>query len=129
MVELRRLLFENARIGFSDIRRLFDAEGRLKPAHDWDDDVAAAVASIETRELFGEGPDGKRQIGLVHKIKLWDKSAALERLMRHLGMFEKDNAQHRPLSALSDDELIRKLKMLCKRLDIPVPPIRLLRRG
>jgi hypothetical protein len=29
------------------------------------------------------------------KIKLWDKNSALEKLMKHQGMFEKDRAQAR----------------------------------
>jgi hypothetical protein len=68
---------------------------------------------------------GKRQIGVVHKIKLWDKNAALERLMRHLGMFKKDNAQNNPNSVLNDDELLAKLRMIAERLGLPVPAIRL----
>ena len=128
-MELRRLLFENARIGFSDIRRLFDAEGRLKPANQWSDDTAAAVASIETRELFGERREGKQQIGVVHKVKLWDKGAALERLMRHMGMFQKNGEPRTAYASMTDDELLEKLRRVAARVGIPTPPIRLRRRG
>ena len=31
------------------------------------------------------------------KIKLWDKNAALEKLMRHLGPYESDNTQKAPV--------------------------------
>lgn len=92
-VELAPVLFENARIGFSDIRRLLADDGTLKPPAEWDADTAAAVSSIKVRELFGEGKDGKGLIGHTVEVKLWDKGGALDRLGKHLGMYEKDNAQ------------------------------------
>ena len=51
-----RALLEIARIGFSDLRRLFHQDGRLKHPHEWDDDTAASIASVEivTRNL-GDG--------------------------------------------------------------------------
>jgi phage terminase small subunit len=129
LIDDARIMFENARVAFSDLRRLYNEDGSIKPVHEWDADMAAAVASIESRELFGEGADGKGAIGLVQKIKLWNKDLALERLMRQRGMFEKDNAQHNPNSVLTDDELLAKLKTICERLGVPVPVIRLPRRG
>lgn len=88
-----RVLREVARIGLSDVRRLFNADGSMKALHQLDDDTAAAVASVETLEEFeGTGKD-RRFIGYTKKVKLWDKNSAAEKLMKHLGMFEKDNAQ------------------------------------
>ncbi|MFG1188456.1 terminase small subunit [Xanthobacter flavus] len=46
-------------------------------------DVRAAIAGLETSELFG--PEGIA-VGRVKKIKLADKIGALTLLMRHLGM-------------------------------------------
>src|SRR5438045_3175240 len=51
-VDLNRTILENARVGFSDIRKLFGSGGRLLDPHEWDDDTAAAVASIERVALF-----------------------------------------------------------------------------
>jgi phage terminase small subunit len=67
-----RALLEIARIGFSDLRRLFHEDGRLKHPLAWDDDTAASVASVEvvTRNL-GDGT-----VEYVHKIKLWDKGCS-----------------------------------------------------
>jgi phage terminase small subunit len=64
-----RVLLEMARIGFSDLRRLFHENGRLKRPDEWDDDTAASIASIEvvTRSL-GDGV-----VEYVRKIKLWDR--------------------------------------------------------
>lgn len=102
-VSVARILEELARLGMSDVRRAFDADGNLLPIEDWDDALAAAVSSIEvvTRGLPGEAheeldgqPHGgalKRNRGAkveyVHKIKFWDKNSALEKLAKHLGMF------------------------------------------
>jgi phage terminase small subunit len=51
-----RVLLEIARLGFSDLRRLFHEDGRLKGPHEWDDDTAASISSIEiaTRSV-GDG--------------------------------------------------------------------------
>lgn len=84
-----RVLLELRRIALSDPRKLFDEEGQLLPIHELGDDAAAAVASFEVEEI---GTDGV-VIGRTKKLKAWDKVAALEKAMKHLGMFEKDNAQ------------------------------------
>lgn len=98
-----RVLKELGRIGFSDLRGAFAEDGSLKHPDEWPADFAAAVSAIEvvTRALPGEAheeldgqPHGgalKRNRGAaveyVHKIKLWDKNSALEKIAKHLGMF------------------------------------------
>ena len=78
-----RVLAELAKIGFSDIRKIFDDTGRLKLPGELDDETAGAIASIEvvTRSL-GEG-----EVEYIHKIKASDKRAALVDIGKHLGMF------------------------------------------
>lgn len=78
-----RVLQELARLGFSDLRRIFAEDGRLLRPEEWPDDVAASVASIEvvTRSV-GEG-----DVEHVAKVKLWDKPKAIEMIGRHLAMF------------------------------------------
>ena len=80
-----RVLTELARIGFGDIRQLFDESGRLLRPEEWPDAAAAAVASIEvvTREV------GKGDVEHVAKIRAWDKPRALEMAGKHLGMFRE----------------------------------------
>jgi len=81
-----RVLQEFAKIGFSDVRRIFTQTGQLQPPTDLDDETAAAVQSVEvvTRRVPG-GEDGETEH--VHKIKLADKIGALTQIGRHLGMF------------------------------------------
>lgn len=82
-VSIARVLDEMRKLGFSDLRKAFDANGRLKRPEEWDDDFAASVASVEvvTRNI-GDG-----EVEHVHKIKVWDKNSALEKIAKHLGMF------------------------------------------
>lgn len=80
------VLREFARIGFSDIRKIFrrreDGEGvELVPVTELDDDTAAAISRIKFRA------DGSLE------YKLWPKDSALTNLARNLGLFEKDNRQ------------------------------------
>jgi phage terminase small subunit len=88
-----QIVREAACIAFSDIRKLFDENGKLKPIHELHEDVSAVIASIEVFEEFeGSGKD-RRLSGYIKKIKLWDKNAALEKLFKHLGLFKADNKQ------------------------------------
>lgn len=92
-LSVERTLQEIARVAYQDPRKLFDANGNLKAIPDLDDDAAASVASLEVTEEFeGRGED-RESVGFTKKIKLWDKNTALVTAARHLGLFEKDNAQ------------------------------------
>jgi len=87
-IDIARVLKELVRLGTSDIRDAFTEAGQLKPPKDWSDAFAATVASIEvTSRNTGKDADGNTQIEHVHKIKVWDKNSALEKIAKHLGMF------------------------------------------
>lgn len=82
-----RVLLELARLGLSDVRKLFTDDGELRRVTDLDDDTAAAVASVEVVTKPGEiDEDGNRTVEYVHKVKLWDKNSALDKIAKHLGM-------------------------------------------
>jgi hypothetical protein len=51
--------------------------------------MAATVSSIEVKEV--ERKDSSR--AFIRKIKFWNKVDALDKAMRHAGLFEKDNRQ------------------------------------
>lgn len=84
-----RVLQEFAKIGFGDLRRIFTESGGLRLPTEMDDETAASVASIEVvvRPSGMVDGDGNREVEHVHKIKAWDKVAALTQMGRHLGMF------------------------------------------
>jgi phage terminase small subunit len=77
---------ELLKIGHFDIRKLFNTDGSLKPPVEWDDATAAAVAGLQVVELEGRG-EGQAKIGQVKKLKMLDKTKALELLGRHQKLF------------------------------------------
>jgi hypothetical protein len=81
-------LREAGRLAYSDIRELFNAEGKLiSNPKEWPDNVARAVASIEQDEITGnvDKGDGKRDRIIRTKVRLWDKPGSLENLMKTHG--------------------------------------------
>lgn len=84
-IDIARTLQELVRVGLSDVRRLFDENGNLKSVYELDDEIAAAVASVEVVKKPGtRDEDGESDH--VHKIRLWDKNTALDKIAKHLGM-------------------------------------------
>lgn len=84
-LSVESVIREVGRVSMSDLRRLLDENGNVLPPAQWDDDIAAAVSSIEF----------DKDTGRVARVKLWDKNASLGLAARHLGLFERDNAQRR----------------------------------
>lgn len=86
---VERVLQELARIGFADLRKAFTPDGALLSPEEWDDATAAAIAAIEvvTRPTGEKDADDRPIVEHVHKLKLWDKNSALEKIAKHLGMF------------------------------------------
>jgi phage terminase small subunit len=84
-LSVERTLREIARVAYSDPGRYYRADGTMKPIVEWDDDMRAAVAQFETET----NPDG----AAITKLKFWDKNAAIDKAKRHLGLYNRDNAQ------------------------------------
>lgn len=104
-----KVIAEYARIAFSDVRAFFGEDGGMKNLSDLTSNEAAAISSIETEELFeGFGKDRER-IGRTRKVKMWDKTKALESLGKHLGLFEKDNEQKRTEQQPFSDQQVEKI--------------------
>ena len=90
-VTRERIAQELARIGFLDIRNIFDENGSLKSPENWSDDEAAAIAGLESEQLFEFDEDGnKNWTGYLKKVKLSDKRAALDSLSKLMGYNEPD---------------------------------------
>ena len=78
---------ELAKIAFLDIRKLYTESGQLKNVADIDSDTAGAISSLETLEEYEGYGDDREKIGDTQKVRLLDKTKALELLGRHLGIF------------------------------------------
>jgi hypothetical protein len=96
-ITIERTLKEVARVAYADPGRLFNPDGSMKAIADMDADTRALIASVETTEEQGStGEDGQAGSTIrTRKVKLWDKNSALEKLLKHLGLYEKGNAQAR----------------------------------
>lgn len=80
---------ELARIAFLDISKLYNENGKLKNIQDIDKDTVKAISSLETLEEYDGYGDEREKIGDTQKVKLLDKTKALELLGRHLGIFKE----------------------------------------
>lgn len=85
-VTIQRVIEEYSRIAFLDIGKAFQPDGSLMPIHKIPEDIRRAIAGIEVVS-YEEDNDGKGSIGKLHKIKILDKTKALQDLGKHLGMF------------------------------------------
>lgn len=110
-----KVLRETALIGFSDITTIMNPNGTdLLPLSEWPETMRRAVSSYSRKPRFDkEGNHVDTEVS----IRLWSKVEALDKLMRHLGMFAQDNAQKvpSPLAALpreKRDQLVEALRGL-----------------
>lgn len=111
-----RVLLEISRIAFFDIRKLLRDDGKPIPVQELGDDIAAAIAGMETateRERGAKGDEGGTTY--IRKYKMADKLVALEKLAKHLGLYELDNKQKL-------DPLVEMLRGISKSA-LPVNPV------
>lgn len=83
---VRRVLQEVKRIGFADIRDAYKPDGTLKQMKDMPPEVAAVIASVETIDYFEGSGKNKEHLGVINKIKFWNKLEAIKMLAQNLGM-------------------------------------------
>lgn len=93
-------LEEITAIAFSDIRDLLDHEGRPLSAEDLPDHIAKAIKSIKVTSKKVPGTNSGETVTTT-EIKLWDKNVALEKLAKHLRLYDEKTSERRdPISAL-----------------------------
>lgn len=102
-ITVAEVLENMARIARADLREVFRPDGTLKPVSEWPTDAALAIASVETREISAKG----KAVGVVQKVKLWDKTKALDLLGQHFGMLKQVVEVKGPLDTVSNEELER----------------------
>ena len=90
------VLQELARIGFADIRRLFEWDeerATFVPSRELSEAEAAAISSVESESKTFTDDEGVRETTVKLKLRTYDKLGALEKLGKHLGMFS-DKVEH-----------------------------------
>lgn len=79
------ILRQVARMALVDPRQMVDEAGNGIPLHLLPDELAMAIQAVE----INQAPDGTT----TYRYKLADRNSAAEKLMKHIGLFEKDNSQ------------------------------------
>jgi phage terminase small subunit len=129
-IDPNRVLRELAGIAFTDVGMMFDAEGRLLPVKDLDPVFRRAVHSIEVETVVQKGKRGQapKVVGHIHKIRLHSKLDALEKIGRHLKLFNdslaltgKDGERLIP-EQMSDLELARRVAYILEAAVDPARP-------
>lgn len=82
-----------SRVARADLRKCYRADGTLKAPHEIDDETAAGILGFETTEESKGKGKARRRVVLARKVRFANRVDALSLLMRHFGLFEKDNAQ------------------------------------
>lgn len=83
---VRKVLQEVKRIGFADIRDAYGDDNQLKEMSEMPAEVAACLQSVESVDYFeGTGKD-RAKVGVIRKVKFWNKLEAAKMLMQNLGM-------------------------------------------
>ncbi len=104
-IDQERVLKEEACIAFFDMGGLFNSDGSIIPPHQLSEDVRKAIASVEIVVTPIPGTDKEKT---SHKFRFNDKGRALERIAKHLGMFERDNTQKGPQVIVIPDGRVNK---------------------
>jgi len=123
-----KVMREYARLAFSDLRQYYNEDGSLKNIHDISDDAAAALAGLESDELWETDEDGaKKPVGVTRKIKIWGKREALDSICKVKGWNAPEKKDHTTngeslnklpdLSGLTAEEL-RVLAKLKRKIDV-----------
>jgi phage terminase small subunit len=85
-LSVERVLAELVDIAFADLAEAFDAEGRLLPIKEMPARVRRAISGIDVEELSEYQRGEKNPIGLLKKIRMNSKIAALDLLAKRLGI-------------------------------------------
>lgn len=111
-ISAQRVMLELARVGFADIRGIYNEDGSLKPVHELDADTAATVAGMEFEERVEKHIEEDLATGepiikyvpiRTAKIKRYDKNPALLTLAKHFKIVgDEGDGVNALASALAD---------------------------
>ncbi len=97
-ITLDEIIQELAAIVRFDIADLYDDNGALKNIADMPKATRQMIQQLDISEVYGRNSEGVRDVvGAVKKVKTYSRTDAIEKLMKHLGGYEKDNQQSKPI--------------------------------
>jgi phage terminase small subunit len=126
----QRVMLELARVGFSDIRSIYNEDGRLKPIHELDADAAASIAGMEFEERMEKQIEEDLATGepvvkwvpvRTVKVKRYDKNPSLLTLAKHFKLVgDEGDGVNALASALADRlKLARRRAEVIEAEDVP----------
>lgn len=93
LVEERELLSELSAMLRMDPADCFDERGNLLPIKEIPRNVRRNITSIKVRRVKSRTNDEARIEEDIIELKFSDKQGTMEKLGKHLGIYERDNAQ------------------------------------
>jgi phage terminase small subunit len=99
----QRIMKELGHLGFFNIKRLYNEDGRLLEPHELDDDIAAAVTKVKETVLRSDKESG--DVVIKREYEMADKKGALQLLgnSRSIQMFREHKVIDSSLDALIDE--------------------------
>lgn len=70
-----------------DVKSIFNEDGTMKSLHEMSNQESSSIASFEVIELFGGSGENRAKIGELKKVKLIDKQAVADKLMKYFGAY------------------------------------------
>ncbi len=95
-ISAERVINEYAKVAFANVKSILSKDNEIKDISQLPDEIAAAVESIQS-DIRHDSGDSEGYTEKV-KVKFYSKLIALGDLGRHLGIFEKDNEQGKPIA-------------------------------
>lgn len=92
-ISASKTLREVGRLAYVDLAQCFDEHGNALNMGEIPPEVRAAIAGFEMDEMFTGKGEERQHIGYTKKFKFHDKNSALDKLMKHFGLYEADNDQ------------------------------------
>lgn len=80
-----------------DITDLYDENGGLKNLKDLPKETRQMIQQLDVSEVYTRSVKDRELIGYTKKVKTYSRLDALEKLMKHLGGYEKDNQQSKSI--------------------------------
>lgn len=89
-ITAERVLQELARIGLSDIGEFVDHENNPVVVKNLKKGLRAAVSAVKYKKRIYFDSNGQPVTVESHEVALWDKLSALDKIGRHLGMWDRE---------------------------------------
>lgn len=94
-IKAERVLRELAYIGLFDPVDVIDFGRTIKLKKDIPEHARRAISSIKVKQVLERTARGMKPAEIT-EIRFWDKNSALDKLCKHLGLYDADNKQKAP---------------------------------